>query len=57
VHKYGSKWDQELKFTAKCAHILAPWLQPADLDSFVNLLMEVCAPAPQKELSAADLHD
>ena len=57
VHQYGSKWGHELKFAAKCAHILFPWTQPADVDSFVDLLKEVCAPAPQKELSAADLHD
>ena len=57
LHKYGSKWGHELKFAAKCAHILAPWTQPADVDSLVNLLQEVCAPALGKELSAADLHD
>ena len=57
VHQYGGKWGHELKFAAKCAHILSPWTQPADVDSFVGLLKEACAPAPQKELSAADLHD
>ena len=57
VHAYGSRWGHELKFVAKCAHIFVPWMQPADVDSFVNLLKEVCAPAPQKELTTADLHD